>query len=320
MLGSLGSSLVGSLFGDDTAAKQRQQQLDLANKAYGESSQYRQQAAPGYQALQAYGQGQQGLYNANLPVYQNAFNQAAGLPTTQNATQANPNPSPGYRQPSGGTAPAAPASQPQQAQQNNPYQLTQPQQEQLNGQVDTLAKQHQTALANFRARLSAQGITDPRALAAGEQQLGEQFSGLSNQAQAKFAEDARAQREAAAKQMLDYFANAGAQGTQAYAEGTNGIAGLGQQALGASSVAQNGANSAGYFAQQQQQQQNALSSGLSQLIGYALSGGFNKPAQASVPGIAPSNTQANPYNGQIGAGSSLPQSGISALGYNPFMP
>lgn len=162
------------------------------------------------------------------------------------------------------------------------YDLTPAQSVQANASGDALNKRRDTALSQFRAQMAARGITDPRAIAAGEAHLHEQFGSAADQSRAGFAENARANRQNALGGLM------GA-GQSAYNNNENQLANLFHTFL---AMAQNGAagtsNIGGATQQQanmQQQRQDNSLSGLLNLAGFGLGGGFNARPIGGTPGI-----------------------------------
>jgi len=179
--------------------------------------------------------------------------------------------------------------QAQSAMQFDPYQLTEPQQMQLNGQTDRINAQKQSAMENLRASYAQRGITDPRAMQAGMQTLEEQFGGAAEQSKAQFLEQNRVTKQQTYGQLLDFFSQQQGQGQQQQLQGIQG----GEQQIG--NLQQLGANPAlmqmlgrldqnanididraGQLLQQNNIGQNLLSAG-SQALGLYLGGAFNKP-------------------------------------------
>jgi hypothetical protein len=100
-------------------------------------------------------------------------------------------------------------SQPQAVGGPNPYNLTQYQQQQINQQTTAIQQQGQQAASQFQSEMAASGITDPRALEAGQQLLQSHFSDLQSTTTANFMENARAQQEAAYQELLNLYTGIG---------------------------------------------------------------------------------------------------------------
>lgn len=89
----------------------------------------------------------------------------------------------------------------------SPYDISQPQQVQLNQQVDQLNSEKQSVIEDLRARYAQQGITDPRAIQAGIQSINERYDAMAAGHKANFAEQARANKEEALKTFVSLLVN-----------------------------------------------------------------------------------------------------------------
>lgn len=197
----------------------------------------------------------------NSPLVQ-AFMQAYGLNGQGQAAGA-PRPLPGV---AGGAPGGAPGAAPtgQSILGADQYGLSQPQQIQLNTQLQQLDKAQQTAIANYKQSFSQRGGGDPGAMAAGVAAIEEQFAQLHEQTKGAFASNANTERQQGLQTLLT-----GGQGAQSQVNAANlSVVDL-LQSLGNS-----GANQlAGVAGQNQQnanlQQQNATSaqSGILNLAG-----------------------------------------------------
>lgn len=183
---------------------------------------------------------------------------------------------------------------------NNPYQLDQYQQQQLNQSTALIAQSQQQAQAAFAQHMAAAGINDPRALEVGQQQLSEHFAALTAQTQTQFYEQVKQDKLKAMQEILAGVSQYGQQGI-----GEQEAAGTGY--LGLASGAQAAANASAINAQNAQAQNNAQTSGILDLIGFGLGGGF---------GGAGSGSSGQQYGYDPGTGQLLvgPPSS-SAVGY-----
>lgn len=263
-------SLVGIKSHDQRVSENLQNQSQAQSA---EASGLRQNAQSGYNnAANQYGNiGNEGSnlfaqFNANSPGLVNQFKTASGLNDISDTN--------GY---------------------SNPYGLTQAQQTLLNGQVDTINKQKQTAINNLHASLAQKGIDDPRYAASAEANINSLYGSMANQHQANFAEQARQQRQQAAQSLLGYYQGVGNAGTGLQEAGAGGqlnvSGGLGNLANGAQGASVQSNNQA----QQLQQQQNAIWNNLLGIGSFALGGGFgggggNNNGGASVPMASPYET------------------------------
>lgn len=170
---------------------------------------------------------------------------------------------------------------------NNPYQLDQYQQQQLNQSTALIAQSQQQAQAAFAQHMAAAGINDPRALEVGQQQLSEHFAALTAQTQTQFYENVKQQKQQALQALITEMSQYGQQGI-----GQQEAAGTGY--LGLASGAQAAANANAINAQNAQAQNNAQTSGILDLIGFGLGGGFGG-AGSTAPLVG-----ANGYTGGAG--------------------
>jgi hypothetical protein len=183
----------------------------------------------------------------------------------------------------------------------DPYQLTESQQMQMNGAVDRINAQKQTAIENLRAQYAQHGITDPRAMQAGMQVIEEQFGGAAEQSKAQFLEQQRETKQKTYADMLNLFTQQQGQGQQQQLQGIQGgegqINNLMQMAQNPALFnlmqnnqqnAMNNTQLAGQYLQQGNIGQSLLGAGM-QGLGMYLGGYFNKPTAAAVPTLAPAN-------------------------------
>lgn len=181
-------------------------QQQQANQAYGTLTN------AGNQNIQAYNQVpgainniQQGVNNnpllslfqngtTNSPLVQ-AFAQSYGL----NAPGQHQAGAPGA---AGGAPGQAPAPGGQGLLPQDAYGLSQPQQIELNTQLNQLDQSKQTALANYKSSFSQRGGGDPSAMAAGVAAIEEQFAAMSEQHKGAFADNANTQRQQGLQTLL----------------------------------------------------------------------------------------------------------------------
>lgn len=233
---------IGGLFGlpqqhaADQAQKQSAEQQALAN-------QYGQQGAGVFGQLGQQGQGQYNAYNQNYLGLLNQYGQTAGLGNT---------------------------IQGQQGQGQNPYQLDQNQQALFNQSNAQIANASKQAQAQFQQHMAAQGISDPRALQVGQEQLQEHFNALQQETEAKFYEQIKQDKEQALQQIISQLGQYGQQGIGQQEAAGSGFLGL---ASGAQSFAAQNQNVA------LQQQSNGFSqeAGLAQFIAKLSGVGVRQP-------------------------------------------
>lgn len=263
---------IGSLFGipqqqaAQTAQKQSAGQQALAN-------QYGQQGAGIYGGLAQQGANQQGQYQNNYLNLLNQFGQLSGVGSPVNAA------------PVGGTTAqnfayqnAQQAGQGQGGQAANPYQLDHNQQAMLNQSNAQIANASKSAQAQFVQHMASSGITDPRALQLGQEQLQEHFQALQQETEAKFYEQVKTDKLAALQQIIASMSQYGQQGIGEQEAAGSGFLGLASGAQAFSAQNQNVA------LQQQQNSQGAIG-GLLNLGGFALGGGFGKAGAPATQGV-----------------------------------
>lgn len=317
---SANNTAQGSLYSNAQANVAQGQ--NLTNQAAGGYSTIARQglgqASSAYDQLQAANAGYANAGGANYTAAPNPYTTAGGnvarqstnpngtgyIPTLATPTAANPAPNgrvPNGYTPNGTTQPAtnggnitSPTGQavPSAATAQNPYQLTQAQQEQLNQTVDKTNAERQTAIANYKASAAASG---QQPLPAQIEYINNYYDQQNNTQTANFAEQARAQREAAYNQLVQNASGLLSAGVAQQETGTAGVGNLGENALGlgASGLSQYAGNALNQYnnAQQAQNQQNA---GYGELLGLGLSflpgafggggtGGFSDPASFGVP-------------------------------------
>lgn len=190
----------------------------------------------------------------------------------------------------------------------NPYGLTDAQAVQANAQGDAINKRRDSAVSQLRAQMASRGITDPRALAAAEAHINEQFGGQAEQSRANFAEQARANRQNALGGLMSA-------GEQAYNTRQNELGNLFNTFLSLMTAGNAGTSNLGGAAQQQanlqQQRQDSSLSGLLNLIGFATGGGFN--ARPNIQGTPP-------FVGNNGYGTYGPEAPGAAYGDYNLLP
>lgn len=278
---------IGSLFGipqqqaANAAQKQSASQQTLAN-------QYGQQAAGVYGGLAQQGGNQAGQYQNNYLNLLNQYGQLSGVGSPINAA------------PVGGTTAQNFAYQNQQQMQGqqggqtaSPYQLDPNQQALLNQSNAQIAQASKSAQAQFAQHMASSGITDPRALQLGQEQLQEHFQALQQDTEAKFYEQVKADKLTALQQIISGLSQYGQQGVGEEEAAGSGYLGLASGAQAFSAQNQNVA------LQQQQNSQGAIG-GLLNLGGFALGGGFG----------GASGVTANGNSSPLGAGLS----GLGAAG------
>jgi hypothetical protein len=292
-------SWLSSLLGLDAqhnagvAQKQATSQQDLQNK-------YGQQAQGVYGGLEGQGQFQTGVYNQNYLNLLSHFGHVSGvggLNGQPNSTAASLGGSGGgwnMAQPTNAAAiatnPGLARQAPGQSQEggilpddhaNNPYSLDQNQTAQLNQINGNIAKQAQSAIASFQQQMVSRGITDPRAMELGQEQIQEHFAGLQSEAQTSFYETVKQDKEKALQYLIAEMSNYGAQGISEQEAAGSGF-------LGLASGSQAAANAQQGFSLEQQQLANNQQGGLLNLLGFGLGGGFNSqrtPGTAASTGL-----------------------------------
>lgn len=209
-------------------------------------------------------------------------NRTAGVPGNTGASgTATPSAS-GAQQPGTGSSSILP---------QNAYSLTQPQQIELNTQLNTLAQSQQSAVSAYQASFAQRGGSDPAQMAAGVAAINEQFAALAEQTSGAFAQSALKDRQTGLGDLM----NGGQAASTAANAGNLNVADLLMQlgSQGAGQIGQAaGMNQAN--ANTQQAQASADMSGVLNLIGTGLSGGFgNLFSGGGVPsGGTTSNTSA----------------------------
>lgn len=95
-----------------------------------------------------------------------------------------------------------------QADANNPYALDQYQMQQWNQQAAGIAQSAKSAIASFQEQMNRSGLTDPRLMQIGTEQLQEHFAAIHAEAETKFYEQVKADKQAAldaiTKELADY--------------------------------------------------------------------------------------------------------------------
>lgn len=272
-------------------------QVDNANKlasgGYGEAQGYRNQAGGMYQNLGNLGMSERDTALNMLNSILGEYGTTSGVSTQLGYNAAKGGPVPGARTPSSapGRIPAANAMQnaigqsasPQGA--SNPYALTDAQQIQANQQIDQINREKESAIGELKSRYAQQGITDPRAMEAGIQQLSERYDAMAAGHKANFAEAARSNREKALSSLIELFTNLMQGGSSKYAASAQGLQSVGGQAqnLGdtqsqqAAQLLSNMTGSAQNNLQMQQQAARQYDSDFMSMLGMWASGGFNTP-------------------------------------------
>lgn len=269
------------------AGRESNRQEQKAQTATEQAQQYMSQALQGYQAQGITGKENQNLFMSNLSPLLSQLANATGV-------GAFPTISPGVGQRMGNTPAAMQMNNQgyaQQAGQQNPYQLTQAQHQQLGQQINTIRSQQQTAIASFTSDMQARGIRDPQALQAGISRLNQKYEDAVVKAQSDFAETARSQRVAGIDQIMGILGNVGQQGIGQQEFATSGTAALTNPALAQ-------ANAANQAHLQAQQQQNAIFSDLLGIGAYAATGGFAGAPNTggSTPAYTGTPSMAGPYD------------------------
>lgn len=157
---------------------------------------------------------------------------------------------------------------------SDPYALDTYQQQQLNQSQANIARQAKSAVGSFEQQMNAHGITDPRALQVGREQIHEHFAALSADTQTKFYEQAKKDKLAALQSIIGEIQQYGQQGIGQQEAAGSGYLGLAGGA--GASYAQN----QNVALQQQQSSQDAIG-GLLNLAGFGAGGGFRQPSAAT---------------------------------------
>lgn len=299
-----------------TANAQTQNWLQNHMNALATANAAQQNASSGYNTLQQqgtqrYADATSGINNALA-----GFNAAGGVPVSYGganpyAAQAPAVQPQGANRTTPGTAPKSAAgtlnrNQAGASQQNSvkdpyaaaqsaanfdPYQLTDPQQMQLNSQVDRLNAAKQTAIQNIQAKYAQSGITDPRALQAAVQHIEEQHGSAAEQAKSGFLEQQRANKQKTYADTLNVLTGQQNAGSQQQLQGIQG----GEQQIG-----------------------NAMNIGADPAL-QSLIGMLNQNAQHDV-GTANSLIGAgNPFNGFANAAGSALGTYLTGGFSNPLM-
>ena len=273
---------IGGLFGipqgqaAQKANNQAQQQQQLQN-------QYGQQASNVYSGLQQQGHAQIGAQNQNFLTLLDRYGSIAGLGNPLSfGQQGHPGDS-GGRTPTPGT----PGQNPQATRTDpslDPYALDGNQQAQLNQSMGQIANAQKSAAAQFTQQMAASGITDPRALQLGQEQLQEHFATLQADTQTKFYEQVKQDKLTALQQIISQIGQYGQQGVQETEAAGSGF-------LGLASGAQSALTNQQQLALQQQQSSQGAIGGLLNLGGFAAGGGFNR------------TTTSTPQTGALGDGT-----------------
>lgn len=269
------TNLFGGILGETDAQFAAKQSQNLATTQQASATQYGQQAAGNYSQIGQQGQKQTGIYDNN---YLNLLNQYGGMAglggntiNTRGGTGA------------GGNLAQTLNSQPGQGQQQagpNPYQLDPNQQSMLNQSNAQIAQASKSAQAQFAQHMASSGITDPRALQLGQEQLQEHFQALQQETEAKFYEQVKTDKLAALQQIISGVSQYGQQGIGEQEAAGSGFLGLAQGAQAFAAQNQNVA------LQQQQANQGALG-GLLNLAGFGLGGGFGGGSSSATPAVDP---------------------------------
>lgn len=302
------------------ATQQAQNAQNLASGAFGEAKGYRDEAGGMYRDLGQMGMSERDAALSALNRVLGEYGTTAGIatplsyrPTTSQsprpdnrtpndtpsyATQSYPEPdasapySPDLQGPVGTNVPKTYGEYSGQTPPpRDPYALTDPQQTQANQQIDDINREKQSAIDELRARYAQAGITDPRAMEAGMQQVAERYDSLAAGQKAKFAEGARANREQALAGLLDLFTNLSGRGTSTYAGGAAGISGVGGQAQNAGDTQSQQAASllsqqmsgSGQKLAQTQQAANEYEAGFMALLGAMFPNAFVMPSRKKTP-------------------------------------
>ena len=250
-----------------------------------------------YQAQQSAQSGTQGQGGSRTPpnTGQQAPNSAAG---TLNRNQ---------RANSTQNSVKDPLQAAQQASQFDPYQLTESQQGQMNGQIDRINGAKQSALENLRASYAQRGISDPRAMQAGMQMIEQQFGGAAEQAKSGFLEQQRAEKQQTIAQMMQFFAQQQGQGQQQQLQGIQGGEGQIQNLM---ALGQNpGLMNLMQFHQQNADNNNNMASGLI---------GKGNPFNDFIPALG--NAIGTYYGGGFSPMKQLPQASTPPVRDNPQFP
>lgn len=219
--------------------------------------------------VQAFGQ----AYGLNIPgsspgtaATASQGNRTVGVPGAQGSAG---------QMPAGGTAAAGQGS----ILPDNPYSLTQPQQIELNTQLNTLNQAQQQATSAYQASFAQRGGSDPEQMAAGVAAIQEQYAALAEQTSGAFAQNALVQRQTGLGDLMnggqaaetasnagnlnvaDLLASLGGAGTSQIGQAAGGFGALG-------GAAQNQAN-------QQQQQSNSDMGSVLNLLGTIATGGVS---------------------------------------------
>ena len=136
---------------------------------------------------------------SNSPLVQ-ALGQAYGL-NIPGGPQGMPNAG-GVGGAPGTPVPGGPANGGQSLMPQDAYGLSQPQQIQLNTQLNQLDQSKQTAMANYRSAFSQRGGGDPGAMAAGMAAIEQQFAAMSEDYKGSFAEKAHQERQQGLQTLL----------------------------------------------------------------------------------------------------------------------
>lgn len=267
-------SILSSLLGLDSSHNAGQAQ-GKANQLYGTLGQIGQQNATAYNqvpgAIDSYASNVNN--NPLLSLFQNG---TSNSPLVQSYGQAYglniPGGGPGQPQPAGGAGAAA-GGAPQQNSllPQDAYGLTQPQQIELNTQLNTLDQAKQNAVAQYQSSFSQRG-GDPSQMAAGIAAINEQFAALSEQTKGSFAQNALKDRQAGISNLLQGGESASAQqnaGNLSVADLLMNLGGAGANQIGTAA----GANQAN--ANNQQAQSTADMSGVLNLLGTVASAGLS---------------------------------------------
>lgn len=266
-------SLLSSFLGLDASHNAGVAQTNATNQI-ARQNQFGDQAAGVYSGLQQAGAGQAGAYQGNYLQLLNEFGGMAGLGTPITQTRQPPAANVPGQAPTQGTLAstlngrtATPGQGQDQQQGPNPYGLDHNQQQLLNQSIAQIGQSQKAASSAFAQQMQRDGITDPRDLAIGHQQIEEHFTALSETTQAQFYEQVKTDKMKALQEIMS--------GLQTY--GSQGIAeqeAAGSGYLGLAAGAQNAVNSSQQQSLEQQQLSNNQLGGALSLLSFGLGGGF----------------------------------------------
>ncbi len=253
---------------------------------------------PGYSAPPGYIPGTPG------GGYSTAANGQPGAPSVQRPTGETP----GGMPVSGSTSPAQPSNgvQPTSApvspmqQRFDSYGLTQPQQVQLNQQLNVLTQKAQSQASQYQAAMQQRGV-DPALTAEGAARINAEFSNLQEQTIAGFAEQARKAKEDALQTLIQLGTGAYGQ-QQQYGQNQEQL-GLNTQ-MGATSGLSNPQAAQQSIAQNAQASQDAVTNLVLGTIANLIPGLGGVGAVAGAAGRTPPIVNPPANGGYSGLGSS----------------